>query len=198
VVRSIDLGPDNGGGRLPWLRPVDLTTQQLALYEEIALGRRSLDANASPLTDDEGRLKAPFNTMLFAPAVGTAFQRVGESLRYEGCLSALHRELAILTVAAHESSQVEWESHRRPALTAGLTDLQLAELSAGREPAGLTAAARIVHHAVNELLRTAGLTDATFQSLSATLPLDQVVEVVLLVGYYRALAMSLRTFGAPA
>jgi 4-carboxymuconolactone decarboxylase len=198
VVISVKSEPDNGRGRLPWMRPADLTTPQRALYEAIASGPRSLDANASPLTDDEGRLNAPFNTMLFAPAVGTAFQHVGECLRYEGSLSPLHRELAILTVALHEGSQVEWESHCRPALAAGLADTQLAALAAGREPVGLAAAACFVRRAVDELLWSGDLTDATFQGLSATVGLGQVVELVLLVGYYRALALSLRTFGAPA
>ena len=187
---------EHGNNRLPWLRPRDLTDKQRGVYNAIAQGPRGRDPNASPLTDDEGRLKGPFNAMLFTPSVGAAFQSVGERLRYSGSLEALHRELAILTIAAHERSQVEWDSHRQPAVAAGLTDGQLAELWTGREPARLDPAAQAVHRAVGELVRTADLTDTSFERVSTLLGLERVVELVFLVGYYRALALSLRALGA--
>lgn len=59
------------------------------------------------LTDAEGRLEGPFNTMLLNPELGQSLQSVGSVIRYRTSLTDREREIAILAVAAERHSDYE-------------------------------------------------------------------------------------------
>ena len=184
--------------RLPLLRPDDLTPAQRTLYDKLTTGKRAGGPRAFPLTDEEGRLQGPFNGMLLSPELGDALQQVGATIRYAGTLTARQRELATLTVAAAESSSYEWAAHSHLASTAGLTDPQIEAI---RTDAPLTLddpTEAAVLTAARELVRTGDLSDATFATTRDALGLTTLYEVITLVGYYRLLALQLRTFGVTA
>lgn len=184
--------------RLPMLRPDDLSPAQRTLYDKLVTGKRATGPRAFPLTDEEGRLQGPFNAMLLNPELGDALQSVGEAVRYATALTPRQRELATLTVAAAESSPYEWAAHSHLAKTAGLTD---ADLEAIRTDASLSLpdpAEQSVLTATRELLNTGNLSDATFTATRETLGMTPLYELITLVGYYRLLALQLRTLNVPA
>ena len=96
------------------------------MYDAVVGGPRR---GTSGLVDSEGRLGGPLNTLLYAPALGTAQQGVGAALRFQISLSRRVVELVILAVAHDAQSEFELAAHEPMAHGVGLTHEQLAALS---------------------------------------------------------------------
>ncbi len=189
---------DSVTGRLPALDPSELEPERKALYGEITSGRRAADSDRSPITDERGRLLGPFNAMLFNPALGGPMQALGAAIRYETSLSDYTRELAILGVAAALDSSFEWLAHERLARAAGVSEETIQAIAARRAPTNLSARDEAVLSSTQALVAVGDLGDAQFTELEARLGTTGCVELVVLVGYYRMLALMLRAFRVPA
>ncbi|HEY8481528.1 MAG TPA: carboxymuconolactone decarboxylase family protein [Spirillospora sp.] len=180
--------------RLPLLPPGSLSREQRIVYEALTGGPRGDDGLPPFMTDEEGRLLGPFNAMLYSPSVGLPLQELGAALRFRTAFTAREREIATLVVAAHTRSDYEWYAHELLARRAGLTDDEIDALRQGRAPVPADVRERIVYEATRQLLEEDDLGDAVFIEAAATLGRAAVVELVTLVGYYRALALQLRVF----
>ena len=184
-------------GRLPWPTPEELDDARRAVYDAIAGGPRAAGPQAFRLTDPDGRLEGPFNAMLVSPGVGHALQDLGAAVRYRTSLSDRAREIAILALAALRRSDFEWYAHERVGRRAGLTDEELAALLAGADPASLSSDEALLLR-TTRLLATAGdLDDGAFAAAEEELGREQLAELVVLVGYYDLLALSLRVWRTP-
>lgn len=179
--------------RLEGLRPEELTDDQRELYESIAGGDRARDASFR-LTEDDGSLVGPFNTLLLSPMVGDAVQSVGTAIRFGCGLSPLVREVAILAVAAHRHSPFEWWAHEPIGRRAGLTDAQIAALHSGETPAFDDDTAAATYAFCRALIAGGRPDDVDYEAARAALGLDGVMELVTLVGYYTLLAQLMETF----
>lgn len=181
--------------RLPLLLPGSLSDEQRTVYEAVTGGPRAEGRTLPPgLTDDSGRLLGPFNAMLYSPSVGLPLQDLGAALRFRTAFTKREREIATLVVAAHVRSDYEWYAHERIGRRAGLTDDEMAALRAGRAPMLADVRERVVCEATRQLAAEDDLGDAVFTEAAATLGRAAVVELVTLVGYYKALAVQLRVF----
>ena len=186
--------------RLPDLTKEQLDPAQLALYEKITSGPRATGPQHFSLTDGSGALVGPFGIMLHQPALGRPLQELGAAIRYGTSLNARVREIAILSVAAATGSAFERYAHDRVGRAVGLTDDELSDLAGGRftseDP--VEAAAYRLCGLLNR--DRPALTDADFADLAGELGPPAVMEVVVLVGYYRTLAQLLHVFdvGIPA
>jgi 4-carboxymuconolactone decarboxylase len=189
---------DATAGRLPALDPSELEPERAALYGDITGGPRAADSDRSPITDERGRLLGPFNAMLFNPVLGAPMQALGAAIRYETSLSDFTRELAILVVAAALDSPFEWFAHERLARAAGVTEETIQAIAARRAPTDLNARHEAVLSSAQALAADGELSDAQFKELEAQLSTTGCVELVVLVGYYRMLALVLRAFRVPA
>ncbi len=178
--------------RIPALPPEKLNKAQAHLYEQIAGGPRAAGPQHFPLTAGDGSLRGPFNAMLLAPRLGAAVQELGSTLRYRGTLSDRAREIAILLVAAHWDSDFERESHEAVGRAAGLTEAELAALSAGQTHAFAAQEGLVAR--VTAALLDGDLDDATWREAEAELSAATVFELTTLVGYYGMLALQLRIF----
>jgi 4-carboxymuconolactone decarboxylase len=181
--------------RLDSLTPDQLDSAQAELYGAITGGPRAADRGRSPITDEAGRLLGPFNAMLYNPALGDPMQGLGAAIRYHTSLDAPTREVAILTVAATLDSEFEWFAHERLARGAGVSDETIARIAAGREPDGEAA---LIHRAARELIVDGDLSEARFAEVEERFGVTGCVELVVLIGYYRMLALVLRTFRVSA
>ena len=115
-------------------------------------------------------------------------------------MTTVCREIAILTVAAATGSDFERFAHERVARAVGLTDDEITDLADGRfAPSDEREAA--AYRLCDILLRHwLPLTDTEFADFGAYLDNVTMLELVVLVGYYRTLAQLLHVFdvGVPA
>ncbi|GLY79232.1 carboxymuconolactone decarboxylase family protein [Actinoallomurus iriomotensis] len=184
-------------GRVPWYDPAALDPERRAVYDEIAGGPRAAGPQAFRLTGTGGRLEGPFNAMLTAPGVGGPLQRLGSAIRYATALPARWREIAILEVAVVRHSDFEWYAHERVGRAAGLTEEELTALRSGADAPSLTSAERTVRAVCRALLTDRDLDDEPYTRATADLGTERLYELLVLVGYYDLLALSLRTLRTP-
>ncbi|GAA4227324.1 carboxymuconolactone decarboxylase family protein [Actinomadura meridiana] len=181
--------------RLPLLLPGTLSDEQRTVYEAVTGGPRASGRVPPPvLADQYGRLLGPFNAMLYSPSVGLPLQDLGAALRFRTAFTEREREIATLVVAARLRSDYEWCAHRPLARRAGLGDDEIDALRDGRAPMLADVRERVVYEAARQLAAEDDLGDAVFTEAVATLGRAAVVELVTLVGYYKALALQMRVF----
>jgi alkylhydroperoxidase/carboxymuconolactone decarboxylase family protein YurZ len=169
----------------------------LAVHDAIVGGSRASAARVFPLADDEGRLYGPFNAMLVNPSVGDAMQRLGAALRFSSHLTDRQREIAILTVAVVLQSEFEWRSHERIAASVGVTDDELEALAQKTPAASFDEAECFVQSAVKRLLAVGDLDDTQWGKAVALLGTIAALDLVVLVGHYNLLALTMRVARVP-
>jgi len=188
---------DRSGARLAKLSPDTLDTEQRAVYDAIAGGRRAQGPQLFRLVDDDGGLEGPFNAFLLQPRLGGVLQAVGSAVRYETSLSDRAREIAILVVSLHWESEFEWYAHEAVGRHVGLTDDELTALRDGRYDT-LSPDERVVARTTALLVAESDLDDASYDEAVHALGLAGLFELLTLVGYYATLALQLRVFRVPA
>lgn len=110
-----------------------------------------------------------------------------------GTLPRREAELVILRVATLCGSDYELAHHRRLGRRVGLTTAELERVAKGPEAAGWGSRDALLLRAVDELVATEDLSDATWADVHAELGDRTSVELVLLAGHYRMLATTLTT-----
>jgi alkylhydroperoxidase family enzyme len=124
----------------------------------------------------------------------------GGVLMRGGKLSTRDTEFVILRVAHLRDSRYEMQHHRRMARAAGLDDATQARIFEG--PGGphvdeLTDRQRVMLTAIDELVGTRTLSDATWAELSKHLDRPRLIEFVMLTSQYDALAATLSALRVP-
>jgi 4-carboxymuconolactone decarboxylase len=187
--------------RLPRLTEPELDDEQLDLYQVITSGPRATGPQLVELQDAHGALNGPFNVMLHAPSIGGPLQELGAAVRFRTRMTDRTREIAILTVATATGSEFERYAHELIGQAAGLTEPELAALRAGNftstDPTETTAYAvcrRLLDVDPREPWR-----DEEYEAAADALGHDGLIELTVLVGYYRTLAQLMQVFaiGAP-
>ncbi len=126
-----------------------------------------------------------------------AFHTFTGHILFGSSLSPRQRELLILRVAAVRGSNYEWRQHVVLAADAGITSEEVPWIAEGPAAPGWSTADRALLGAVDELLADARVADATWDVLTATLQVEQLMDVIFTVGAYDTLAMAFRSFGVP-
>lgn len=145
--------------------------------------------------DGSGIPMAIFRTMARHPRLLERYNVLADFFRSGLELTDRDRELVVLRTAWRSGSEYEWTQHVRIGGRAGLSPGEIALVArpgtAGHWPprdAALLAAA-------DEILGQADLSDATWAELSAFLTEAQLLELVMLVGFYRMVAGFLNATG---
>ncbi len=180
--------------RLPIIQSQDLTPAQQRIFDSVTGGKRkTVSSTGSPVTE-EGGLRGPFNALLYSPILGDAVQRVGEAVRFEGTLPAQLRELAILTVAAEWQANFEWWAHEKIARDVGLDEALITGVKTGTLPATVATAQQMVYGFAREVIEHHRVSDERYSAVVAMFGEAAVVELVILLGYYTLVAMTLNVF----
>ena len=125
----------------------------------------------------------------FRPLVG-----LGTAILGRQKLSAKLRELAILRVATLSGARYEWVQHVPIARAAGATDAEIAALErVDFDPARFGAVERAVLGFTTDVVRDVKARDATFAEAARHLSPQEIVELILTVGYYMMIARLLET-----
>ena len=120
----------------------------------------------------------------------------GIPLTAKGRVPMRIRELLVLRVALRCSSEYEWANHVLGALSAGITTAEIASLVQGTgswsdaEAAGLAL--------VEDLCADDCASEETWKALKATYDEGEIIELLMLIGFYRMNAGFLNSLGVPA
>ena len=110
-----------------------------------------------------------------------------------GALPRRETELVILRVAHLRSCAYEFQHHIHLGRRAGVGKDLLARVVEGPSAAGWSARERAMLTAVDELIATRDLADGTWATLSEHLDTKHLIELLMLVTQYDALATTLLT-----
>lgn len=180
--------------RTDGLTPDQLDDEQQRLYAEITAGPRGSGTQHFPLVREDGSLSGPFGLMLIQPALGRPLQALGSAVRFETGLTGRIREIAILAVAAATACEFERYAHERVGRAAGLTDDELDALNQQRF-VGRDDRERAAYDFCVDLLTEGRVhSDEEFALLETELGAPTVMELLVLVGYYRTLSQMLNLF----
>ena len=158
--------------------------------------RAVLDAIRSGPRGDMG-LAGPFGVYVRAPVVGNATQALGAAVRFGTELPENVKEVAILTVGSFYHAKFEFAAHKRLGIKAGVDAGIVEALRRGEPPVFSDPDEEIAHRVVRALLTDHRLDDATYRAAYERLGEQRLVELVLTVGYYGLVALTLNAFEVP-
>jgi 4-carboxymuconolactone decarboxylase len=168
--------------RFPKLTPEAMTPAQKETAAEITAGPR-------------GEVRGPYIALIHNAELASRMQSLGEHLRWKNKLPLPLVELAVLITAREWNCQHEWYMHEKLARKAGLGPAIFEAVAEGREPQGMSADEALVYKASKQAHKTGKLDDETFSALKERFGLDGVLDLLVLNGYYSAMAMVLNTAG---
>ena len=183
--------------RISYITPDRFTEAQEHLFKSIAGGKRGAGRAPEDLLNSEGGMSGPFNPWLRTPVLGEAAQRLGETVRFESTLSPQLRELGILVVAAKWKAQYEWWAHERIARREGLDEQIIESVKAETAPDFSNPTESMVYNFARELLDEHRVSDSLYAQAVELLGEAAVVELVILLGYYTLVSMTLNVFEVP-
>lgn len=183
--------------RISYITPENFTEAQQHLFKSITGGKRGEGRAPEDLLNAEGGMSGPFNAWLRSPALGDAAQRLGETVRFESTLPPQLRELGILIVAAKWKAQYEWWAHEKIARREGLEEGVIESVKVGMRPDFSDPAEAVVYNFARELLEQHRVADHLYNEAVELLGETGVTELVILLGYYTLVSMTLNVFEVP-
>jgi 4-carboxymuconolactone decarboxylase len=122
------------------------------------------------------------------------FSRLGGFLLYRGLLPAREREIVILRTGWRSASVYEFGQHTRFGQEAGLTLDEIRRL-ATEGTDGWSGEDRVLVVFADELCATNAVSDGTWAALAARWSEEELLELVVLAGFYRLVSGFLNTVG---
>ncbi len=183
--------------RLPTLPPDQLTAEQRALYDrnraQIAQG-----FTAFTTTRDDGALLGPWGVFLHEPAVGQAHYDQIAAITAMKRLSPAAKQVAILVVGARFKAAYELYAHAATASAEGMDPTKIATLAAGGRPLNLTPDEACAFDVASSLLDGGVLPGAVYRAARERLGQGALSELVLWVGTYAQVSITLNAFDVPS
>ena len=144
----------------------------------------------------EGRPKGlnALGMLAHHPELTKAFNTFNGHVQFATTLTTRQRELLILRIAHLRDSAYEWAQHAVLAGDAGLSADEVNAIADGPDAGEWSPLERAMLRAVDELIATASISDATWSALSAELDTQQVMDLVFTVGAYETVAMAFKAF----
>jgi alkylhydroperoxidase family enzyme len=147
------------------------------------------------------RLPAPvgiFNMIAHAETVLKPLMKLGGSFLGKLELDALLRELVILHAVNIEGGEYEWVQHVPVVLALGGTQEQVDALKAGNDQAAcFSDAQKAALLLAREVVVNVRASEATLEAARAHLSDREIVELILVAGFYIMLARVTETLGVP-
>lgn len=182
-----ELTPEGGwnGPAVPRVRPLEM--------HEISLARRLL----LEVMLKVGTANCPnlFRTLFRNLRLYLPFVRFNAKLMPAGELTRRQTEIAVLRVGWKTRSRYEWGQHVDIGQRIGLTASDILRISKGPDAPGWSECESAIVRAVDELLDNKVIGDATWQVLGRYFSERLMMELIMLVGAYAALAGALNSLG---
>jgi 4-carboxymuconolactone decarboxylase len=152
-----------------------------------------MDAQQKPLADYVMKISAvgiggPYNILLRSPGAAKPTLDLLDYLRFHSSVPARLNEFAILIQGRLWRSQVEWHTHPRLALKAGLSEKTISELKANKRPTEMQPDEAAVYDFCMELFTKRAVSDETFDRLHHYLNDQQIIDLTMVSGTYVTIA----------
>lgn len=167
--------------RIAPIEPANWTAEQRALV--------------APQIRPDGTLFNLYKTLMNHPKLYGPRVRFGSYLQRDSMLDPETRELLIMRTAWNIRAGYEWAHHHESAISAGLTEAQIAAIATGPSAAGWSPRQRTVLTAADELRREAFISDATWAELANYYGMKERIEIVYTVGGYTMTGLAINSFG---
>lgn len=141
------------------------------------------------------RLFNIFQTLANHPQLFGQWMSFATYILRDNTLPVRDREILILRIGWLCQAEYEWAQHVVIGRRAGMTDDDFRHIQEGPGAAGLSDHERLLLLATDELHRDACISDATWNALSETYDVKQMMDLVFTVGQYNLVSMALKTFG---
>ena len=148
----------------------------------------------SRVTAPDGSVANIFATLAHHPALLKRFSQLGGALLFRGLVPAREREIVILRVGWNCRSVYEFGQHTVIGRAAGLTDAEIAAL-AGGDLAGLAPHERDLVALADDLCADDCVAEATWERLGRRWSDQELVELLVLAGFYRLVSGFLNSAG---
>jgi 4-carboxymuconolactone decarboxylase len=166
--------------RLPLLKRDELDADVLPIWDLVMTGRRSVGG--------------PNACIMHHPALAERVYGLGSQLRQRGLLPGADRELTILTSGREMQSPFEWVGHERLAIEAG-TRREAIEVVRNQQPTtDLLPREATVVDLVRALFREHDVPADLYARAEAEFGRQQLVEMVVLAGYYGLISFVIHAF----
>jgi len=156
--------------------------------------KREASPAMKALMDEQGRLNGPPSLWLLSPGIGTVFEAMQGAIRSTISVTPRCMEIVILMVGHHAKSDFEIFAHKLAAKAVGLSDAEVDTLLSGQIPALPDPVEQAAAIATQALLSTGDLTDTQYAEAVKHLGERQLFEVIVLIGFYQAIALQLTVF----
>jgi 4-carboxymuconolactone decarboxylase len=135
-----------------------------------------------------------FRMMAGGEGLLRAFSRMGNYLLFRTKLDPVLREIAIIRVGVLSKATYEVHQHEQMGRTLGMSDALIAAIHAGPDEPAFAPIQAMVMRFTDDIVARVRASDATFAPLIAALPLQQVQELTMTIGYYMMVSRYLETF----
>jgi 4-carboxymuconolactone decarboxylase len=135
-----------------------------------------------------------FRMMAGGEGLVAAFARFGNHLLYKTTLDPVLREIAIIRVGVLSGARYEVFQHERIARDVGMSEELIAAIHDGPGAAVFDDVQRLIVLFTDDVVANVRAGDGTFVPIVQRLPLREVQELVMTIGYYMAVSRFLETF----
>jgi 4-carboxymuconolactone decarboxylase len=131
-----------------------------------------------------------FRTLMVHPDLAARMRPLGAGLLGHGLVEAHDREIVVLRTCARCGAEYEWGVHAVAfGAAVGLSDSQIAATAKGASwDAAWSDADRALIRLADELYESDKVSDETWEELAARWSPQQLLELITIAGWYRALS----------
>jgi 4-carboxymuconolactone decarboxylase len=176
--------------RIPRLRPEELSDDARGVFGALGAVRAGRDSGTSATPRPTAQANHVLQTFANHPPLAKSFLNFnGYLLSADLTLPVRLRQIAIHRVAWNRHCPYMWSSHLRVSLRLELTAEDFDALAAGPESPHWSAIERAVVVAADDLEGRSFMSDSTWNSLTAELSHQQIMDLIFVIGCYTGLSM---------
>lgn len=144
----------------------------------------------------DGSVLNIFGTLAHRPDLLQPFLALGGQLLLEGRIPSREREIVILRIGAKAAAVYEFGQHRLIGAQSGLSEVEITGLAGSVDDGDWSDDDRALIAMADELSDDDAVADATWAALARRWDEGQLIELLLLAGYYRMVSGFLNGVGA--
>lgn len=182
--------------RIKLVPEAEVTPEQRQLYDAF-VERVGKNYSAFTTMRDDGALLGPWAVWLQEPKTGEAIRQLIEVIEAMPGLGKSTVQAIILATGAHFNAAYELYAHSAVAKAAGLSDAQIAVLTAGDVPSDLDAEATLAVRVAKRILHGGVLPPPLFEQAIAVLGQDGFDHLLYTVSQYCLVSISLNAYAMP-